>query len=199
MKPEPLTLIWAPAAAAGGDKLPIAGPLTVKIWLALLGTEFTVTVTGPDVTLLGATAVIELPFQTVIEAGGAPLKDTVLLPCVLPKFDPEIWTDVPDTPDDGVKLVTLGVGIKVNELFELRVPSRLTETLRLPGVRFEGTTTVNEVEVQLTGFTEIPAKNTVVVSYWSPKLVPVMVRVVPATPELGEIFVIVGVAGIVKL
>jgi hypothetical protein len=58
--------------------------------VALLGSELTVTMTGPgpDTTLLGTVAVIWLPVQLVIEAAGEPLNVTVLLPWVVPKSVP---------------------------------------------------------------------------------------------------------------
>src|SRR6185312_12719103 len=89
------------------------GTLTVKTgdWLAV--SELTVTLTGPVVTLLGATAVIEPLLQLVIEAAGTPLNVTVLVPCVEPKLDPEMVTGVPGIPDVGLRLVTGGFGIIV--------------------------------------------------------------------------------------
>jgi hypothetical protein len=48
-----------------------------------------------------------------------PAKETVLVPCVVPKFAPEIVTAVPTTPELGLKLVILGAGtvtVKVEPL-----------------------------------------------------------------------------------
>jgi hypothetical protein len=79
VRPEPVRLTLAPIAAAGGDKVPIAGLLTVNTTLELLATEPTTTVTGPVVTLLGAVAVIDVLLHE-LTAAGTPLKFTLLLP-----------------------------------------------------------------------------------------------------------------------
>jgi hypothetical protein len=81
----------APCAPAGGDTLPIAGLLTVNITLELLVMEFTMTVTGPVVTLLGAVATIVVSVQE-ITAAGTPLKLAVLVPWLYPNFEPLIAT-----------------------------------------------------------------------------------------------------------
>ncbi len=73
-------VMLAPKAAAGGTMLPMAGFVTVNTYVEALGIEFTTTTTGPVVTLLGGTAVIEVLLQEVIVAAGAPLKVSVLLP-----------------------------------------------------------------------------------------------------------------------
>lgn len=49
-------MIVAPAAAAGGNTLPIAGFVTENTLFELLAIVFTTTTTGPVVTLLGGTA-----------------------------------------------------------------------------------------------------------------------------------------------
>jgi len=104
----------APGAAAGGVMLPIAGFVTVNILLPeVLGTEFTTTTTGPVVTLLGDTAVIDVLLQDVIEAAGTPLKVTVLLPWVSPKLPPEMLVDAPVTPEFGFTIEIVGVGTTV--------------------------------------------------------------------------------------
>jgi hypothetical protein len=56
--------------------------------VALLGMELAVTVTGPVVTVLGATATICVLLQLTIDAADALLKLTVLAPCEEPKFEP---------------------------------------------------------------------------------------------------------------
>jgi hypothetical protein len=48
-------VIVPPGAAAGGDRLPIAGFVTVNTLVAALRVEFTTATTGPVVTLLGGT------------------------------------------------------------------------------------------------------------------------------------------------
>jgi len=45
----------------------------------------------------------------LVGVAAAPLKLTVLVPCVAPKFVPVMVTDVPTGPDVGERLVILGV------------------------------------------------------------------------------------------
>jgi hypothetical protein len=72
-------------------------------------TEFTVAFTGPLVAPLGTAATIWLLLQLVTEDAATPLKVTVLLPWVAPKFDPEIVTDEPIPPSTGETPVTNGL------------------------------------------------------------------------------------------
>ena len=58
---------------------------------------------GTDVTML-------VPFQ-LVGLAGTPPNATMLVPCVAPKFAPEIVTAVPITPEFGLKLVMLGPGL----------------------------------------------------------------------------------------
>jgi hypothetical protein len=141
----------APFAPEGGDKLPIAGLVTVKVILELLVIELTTTVTGPVVTLLGATAVMVVLVQ-LVTAAATPLKLTVLLPWVSPKFVPLMLTEVPGRPVFDDKLVMLGVGITVKLTGLLPIVPTCTYTFPVHAV--EGTATVIEVSVQLSGVTE---------------------------------------------
>jgi hypothetical protein len=79
--------------------------------------EFTVTVTGPDPdgAVLGTVVAICVLLQLVTEVACAPLKLTVLVPCVAPKFDPVMVTDVPIPPNSGDTPVTKGVVPTVTE------------------------------------------------------------------------------------
>jgi hypothetical protein len=43
-----------------------------------------------------------------VGAAAIPLKVTALVPCVAPKFAPEIVTEAPTSPDVGFRLVMLG-------------------------------------------------------------------------------------------
>ena len=55
----------------------------------------------------GATMLVALQFAGAIVAA-VPLNETMLVPCVAPKFAPAIVTDVPTGPVVGVRLVRLG-------------------------------------------------------------------------------------------
>jgi len=65
--------------------------------------EFTVTITGPGpaAVALATLATICVVLQLVTEDASVPLKLTVLVPWVVPKFDPVTVTAVPDPPKSG--------------------------------------------------------------------------------------------------
>src|SRR5256885_934739 len=92
-----------------GDKLVIEGTGTTLKMTALLDCPPTVTTTLPVAAPggIGATMLVALQFK-----GDAivPLKLTVLVPCVAPKFVPAIVMEVPATPEFGDKLLMLGGG-----------------------------------------------------------------------------------------
>ena len=51
-----------------------------------------------------------------VGAATVPLKVTVLVPCVAPKFIPVIVTEVPTAPEVGARFVMPGVTVKVMPL-----------------------------------------------------------------------------------
>lgn len=85
--------------------------MTVKARSERLGMEFTVTVTGPvpDAAVVGTRATICVLLQLVMDVATAPLKLTVLVPCVAPKLEPVIVTEVLTDPRVGDRPVTKGV------------------------------------------------------------------------------------------
>ena len=85
--------------------------ITVKTMLERLGMEFTVTTTGlvPDAAVVGTRAMICVSLQLVMDVANAPLKLTVLVPCVAPKLEPVTVTDVPTVPRVGDRPATKGV------------------------------------------------------------------------------------------
>jgi hypothetical protein len=123
-----------------------------------------------------------------------PLNLTVLVPCVLPKLEPAIVTDVPTAPVFGVRLVTLGAGATVKGLLLLATPE--TVTITLPLVAPLGTVVVIAVEVQLGAVTVavVPLNLTVLVPCVAPKFVPLMVTVAPTAPVVIDRLEIVGPA-----
>jgi len=82
---------------------------TVK-FTPLLGTALTVTTTLPVVAPVGTGTTMLLAVQ---EPGVAvvPLKVTLPLPWVEPKFAPVMVTEVPTGPDVGLRLAMLGAGV----------------------------------------------------------------------------------------
>src|SRR5437879_9844352 len=73
----------------------------------LLGTPPTVTITLPVVAPVG-TETMMLVLLQLVGVAVVPLKRTVLVPCVAPKFAPVIVTAVPTGPEVGDRLVMLG-------------------------------------------------------------------------------------------
>jgi hypothetical protein len=82
--------------------------------------------------------------QDVMEAAGTPLKVTVLLPWLLPKLVPLMFTGVPETPEFGDTWEMDGVGITVKFNPLLAFPLEDTNTLMLPVGPFAGTIAVTE-------------------------------------------------------
>ena len=103
-----------------------------------------------------------------------------------------IVTDVPTTPEVGLKLVILGAETTVNVTPLLALPP--TETTTFPVVAPEGTAATIEVVLQLVGLALVALKATVLVPWVEPKLVPVILTDVPTPPEVGDKAIIFGVA-----
>ena len=78
----------------------------------LLAIPPAVTTTLPVVAPVGTCAKIDPVAQPLIDVAGVPLKVTV--PCVVPKFDPVIFTKLPGSPDGGVIAFIHGVTVNVN-------------------------------------------------------------------------------------
>ncbi len=89
--------------------LMLSGATTVKV-TGLLAPLVAVTTIGtePKDTPFGTVATILVLLQVAVAA--IPPKVTVLEPCVAPKLEPLIVTDVPTGPLDGDKLVITGAG-----------------------------------------------------------------------------------------
>src|SRR5215813_1912594 len=98
----------------------------------LLGSPPTVTTTLPLVAVAG-TSTLRLVADQVVGAAVTPLKVTVLVPCVAPKFVPAIVTTVPTGPLAGARLVRVGaltvVTVKGRPL--LGKPPMVTTTMPL--------------------------------------------------------------------
>src|SRR5260370_1453402 len=156
------------------------GPVSVKL-AALLASPSTVTTTLPVVAPLGTGATMLVALQ-LVGAAAIPLNDTVLVPCVAPKFAPLIVTDAPTNPEAGFKLAMLGAGtvtVKLPPL--LATPPTVTTTL--PVVAPVGTGTTTLVALQLVGTAATPLNFTVLVPCVAPKFAPAIVTGVPTTPD----------------
>jgi hypothetical protein len=104
--PEMITA--APTEPDVRDRFAIAGGTANDT--PLLASPFTVTETFPLVAPGGTGAVILVAVQ-LVGAAVTPLNRTLLLPCVVPRFDPLIVTAVPTGPDDGDTPLIVGVAI----------------------------------------------------------------------------------------
>jgi len=173
------------------------GTVTVKLE-PLLARPPTITTTLPVTAPVGTDVTMLVPLQ-LVGVARTPPKVTVLVPCVAPKFAPEIVTAVPTTPDLGLKFVMLGVAgavvvtVKVAPL--LAFPPTFTTTL--PVTAPAGTDVTMLVPLQLVGVARTPPKVTVLVHSVAPKFAPLIVTAAPTTPELGFKLVMLGVAGAV--
>jgi hypothetical protein len=102
----PRMVIDVPTGPDDGERLLMLGEVTVK-FEPLLASPETKTVTLPLAapTGTGTTMLVELQ---LVGVAAVPLKETVLDPCVEPKFVPVIVTEAPDAPDVGDKVVIPG-------------------------------------------------------------------------------------------
>jgi hypothetical protein len=132
------------------------GGRTVKL-TPVLGTPPTVTTTLP-VVVAGTGAVMLVGVQPV-GVDVTPLKVTVLLPCVAPKFVPVMFTEAPTWPDVGFSLVMVGAGMTVKATELLATAETVTTTG--PVVAAAGTGTVMLVAVHAVGDAGVPLKVTV--------------------------------------
>ena len=123
---------------------------------------------------------LQFPLDTVAVV---PLKVTVLLPCVEPKFVPVMVTGESISPQTGDRLVILGLStVKLTPL--LATP--LTVTTTFPVVAPLGTGTAMLVALQLVGVADVPLNVTVLLPCVDPKAVPVIVTEVVTLPEVGD-------------
>jgi hypothetical protein len=159
-----------------------ADAVTVKV-TPLLASPPTVATTFPVVAPMGTGAVMPVVLQ-LVGVAALPLNVTVLAPWVPPKFVPAIVTEVPTTPDVGLRLVRLGadaVTVKVTPL----LASPLTVATTFPVVAPTGTGAVMLVVLQLVGVAAVPLNATVLAPCVPPKFVPVIVTDLPTIPDVG--------------
>jgi hypothetical protein len=104
----PLIVTDTPTNPEVGLKLVTLGAATVTVKLTpLLATPPTVTTTLPVVAPAGTGTAMLVALQ-LVGVAPIPLKVTLLVPWVAPKFAPVIVTGVPSTPNVGFRLVMLG-------------------------------------------------------------------------------------------
>jgi len=131
---------------AGETELTTADAATVNCTPLLVRVP-TVTVTAPLLAPAGTETVILVSAQLVAVAE-TPLNNTCELPCVAPKPLPASVTEDPITPVAGVRLLSVGVEVTVNDIVELlAVPFVVTRTV--PVVADFGTEATIFVSLQL--------------------------------------------------
>jgi hypothetical protein len=166
-----------------------AGLVTVKLE-PLLACPPTVTTTPPVNAPVGTGATMLVPLQ-LFGVAFTPPKVTVLVPCVAPKFAPEITTAVPTAPEPGLNFAILGasgITLKLEPLLDC--PPTVTTTLPVTAPAGTGTTML--VPLQLFGVAFTPPKVTVLVPCVAPKFAPVITTAVPTAPEPGLTLVMFG-------
>src|SRR6267378_1640177 len=169
---------------------------TVK-FTRLLVTPPTVTSTSPLVDAEGTSTTMLVALQ-LAGVPDVPLKVTVLVPCVEPKFVPAMVTDVPTTPDVGFRLMMLGadeVTVKFTPLLMSPAeppPLGALVTTTFPVAAPLGTGTIMLVALQLVGVPAVPLKVTALAPCVAPKFAPLMVTDVPTAPDVGFKLVMLG-------
>jgi hypothetical protein len=103
----PVIVTEAPTAPDVGERLVMCGAGTTVKFTPLLDLFETVTTTLPVVAPVGTVATMLVALQLAAVAV-VPLNLTVLVPCVDPKFDPEIVTEAPTAPALGDRLEMVG-------------------------------------------------------------------------------------------
>src|SRR5205814_4854566 len=117
----PVIVTDAPTNPDVGFRLVMLGPGVVTVKLTpLLATPPTVTTTLPVVAPAGTGTTMFVTLQ-LVGVAPIPLKVTVLVPWLAPKLAPVIVTDVPRTPDVGLRPVMLGGGTVTVRSEERRV------------------------------------------------------------------------------
>ncbi len=156
----------------------------------------------PVVALAGTVATMDVEDQRVMEVAGVPLKVTVLVPCAEPKFVPMMATEVPTSPEFGVRLAIVGVGateyVNWSALLVALVPAWVTT------VTFTVPVPAGETAVMLVAeFTVIPVAGTVpkFTEVAPAKPVPMIVTEVPPVvgPLAGPMPVTTGAAAVAAM
>lgn len=193
-KAEPEMVTDVPAVPEVGERLEMLGVgSTVKL-TPELAVPATVTTTLPVLAPDGTGALIDVVLQ-LVGVALVPLKVTVLLPWVAPKFVPVIVTTAPMPPEVGDRLVMLGLTVNVTPL--LAAPFTVTTTF--PVLAPDGTGTLIVPERQLVGVPGVPLKVTVLLPWLEPKPEPEIVTAVPTAPEVGERLEMLGAAAALEV
>jgi hypothetical protein len=185
----PTIVTDAPTPLELGERLVmLGGGTTVKV-TPLLACPPTVTTTLPVTAPLGTEATMLVTLQ-LDGAAIVPLKLTVFVPCVVPKFAPAMVTDAPNAPDAGDKFAIEGTWTTVKVMPLLGCPPTVTNTL--PVVAPGGTGAMMLVALQLEGEAIAPLKVIVLAPCVAPKFAPAIVTEVPTAADAGDKLVMLG-------
>ena len=184
----PVITMELPADPLPGLKLEIAGAATVilKFVLDVVVPAGVVTAMTPVVVPLAIVAVICVALFTVKLAAALPLKVTAVAPV---KSVPVITTETPTAPVVGLKVDMAGGKVMAKLPDDAPVPLEVV-TLIFPVVEPLATTAVIVVALVTEKLEAAFAPNVTAVA--PVRFVPVMVTVVPATPEAGAKLVMEG-------
>lgn len=176
-----------PTGPVDGDMPVTVGTAPTVNSMLLLARPPTVIAIEPAVAPAGTGTTMLVLLQLLGEAT-TPLKLTILLPCVVPKFVPVIVTDVPTGPCAGVRVVMLGAAPTPKLTPLLATPATLTTTGPVDAPAGTGTRML--VLLQTLGVPLTPLKVTVLLPCVAPKLNPLMLIAVPMAAAGNDRFVI---------
>jgi hypothetical protein len=174
----PVMVMGVPTAAVVNDNVLMNGP-GAKL-TPLLAIPLAVTTTFPGVAPIG-TGTTMLVLLQLVGCPGVPLKVTVPVPWLEPKFNPVIVSGPPSANVLADKEVITGAAVNNTPL--LATPPTVTTTL--PVVTPLGTNTLMLLFVQFAGVTVVPLNVTVLLPWLPPKPDPVTLTSVPTGPEAG--------------
>jgi hypothetical protein len=168
-----------------GSEMPLIYGVTAN-GTPLLAVSPTVTTTFPVVAPVGTETVMLVALQQVLHGvASVPSNVTVLVPCVAPKFTPEIVTGEPIGPAVGDRFVMFGPDPTTNQTPLLALPPTVTTTFPEVAPLGTGTVILLPVELQFVGIAGVVLNVTVLVPCVAPKFTPVIVTGVLTDPESG--------------
>jgi len=187
--PVPVMATSDPTAPAVGERFVMLSVSTTVKLMPLLATPFALTSTFPVVAPDGTGTAMLVAFQ-LAGVASVPLKVTVLVPWVDPKFVPVIVIEVPTVPEVADRLLMVGAGTTVK--FTPTLDKAPTVTTTFPVVAADGTGTPMLNAPQLVGVVAVPLNVKVLEPWVDPKFVPLIVMEAPMAPAVGERLVIPG-------
>src|SRR6266567_2706373 len=187
--PVPVMATSDPTAPAVGERFVMLSVSTTVKLMPLLATPFALTSTFPVVAPDGTGTAMLVAFQ-LAGVASVPLKVTVLVPWVDPKFVPVIVIGVPTVPEVADRLLMVGAGTTVK--FTPTLDKAPTVTTTFPVVAADGTGTPMLNAPQLVGVVAVPLNVTVLEPWVDPKFVPLIVMEAPMAPAVGERLMIPG-------